>query len=266
MKKFVLLSFILQLSIFGVQLANAQVLSGYDIMKKSDEVPEAKTASFTATMTLTDKKGQTRVREVIEKTKDYGDTKKSVIVFVTPKDVSGVGYLMFDYEEAADGSKKDTDSWLYMPAMKKVRRISGSDSSGDFMGTDFTYEDMGDRGLNKDDFTLLGEEAVDGNPCYKVEASSKDKKDKNPRRVFWISKENFMLYKGEYYDRQNNLQRKLTCSDIKEIDGFWTTGKMFMENVQKNHTTLIEMKDVKYGVDVDDSLLTVASLEKGRVR
>ena len=244
----------------------AQSLTGYDIMKKNDEVPQAKTSSFTATMTLTDKKGQTRLREVIEKSKDFGSVKKSVIVFTTPKDVSGVGYLMFDYDEEADGSKKDTDSWLYMPAMKKVRRISGSDSGGDFMGTDFTYEDMGERGLSKDDFTLLGEEAACGIECYKVEARSKDKKDKNPRRIFWIGKENFMLYKGEFYDRQNNLQRELTCSEIKKIDGFWTTGKMLMKNLQKNHTTLLEMKNISYGVEVDDSLLTVTSLEKGRVR
>ena len=244
----------------------AESLTGYDIMKKNDEVPESTTASFIATMTLTDKKGQTRVREVIEKSKRFGGTKKTVIVFVTPKDVSGVGYLMFDYDEAADGTKKDTDSWLYMPAMKKVRRISGSDSSGDFMGTDFTYEDMGERGLGKDDFTLLGEESVDGVLCYKVEAVAKDGKDKNPRRIFWIGKDNFMLYKGEFYDRQGKLQRTLACSRIEQIDGFWTTGEMLMKNVQKNHSTLIEMKNVSYGVDVDDSLLTVAAMEKGRIR
>ncbi|MBQ4377767.1 MAG: outer membrane lipoprotein-sorting protein [Treponema sp.] len=263
MKKIIALTFIFQFSIFNFF---AQSLTGYDIMKKNDEVPQAKTASFTATMTLTDKKGQTRVREVIEKSKDFGTVKKSVIVFTTPKDVSGVGYLMFDYDEEADGTKKDTDSWLYLPAVKKVRRISGSDSSGDFMGTDFTYEDMGERGLSKDDFTLLGEEAVDGTECYKLEAKAKDLKDKNPRRIFWIGKENFMLYKGEFYDRQNNLQRELFCSEIKIIDGFWTTGKMLMKNVQKNHTTLLEMKNVSYGVSVDDSLLTVSALEKGRVR
>ena len=244
----------------------AQSLTGYDIMKKADEVEEAQTSSFTATMTLVDKNGQSRVREVLEKSKKFGTTKKSVIVFVTPKDVSGVGYLMFDYDEEADGSKKDTDSWLYMPAMKKVRRISGSDSSGDFMGTDFTYEDIGERGLSKDDFTLLGEESVDGIECYKVEAKAKDAKDKNPRRIFWIGKENFMLYKGEFYDKQQKLQRELTCSDIKKIDGFWTTGKMFMKNVQKKHTTLLEMKDVSYGIQIDDSLFTVAAMEKGRIR
>ena len=258
--------FVFMLMAFESVALFAESLSGYDVMKKNSEVEEAKTASFVATMTLTDKNGQKRVREVLEKSKDFGDVKKSVIVFTTPKDVSGVGYLMFDYDEAADGSKKDTDSWLYLPAMKKVRRISGSDSSGDFMGTDFTYEDMGERGLGKDKFNLIGEESVDGVLCYKVEARAIDAKDKNPSRIYWIGNENFMLYKGEFFDRQGKLQRTLTCSDIKKIDGFWTSGKMLMTNVQKNHSTLIEMKNVSYGVDVDESLLTVAALEKGRIR
>ena len=132
----------------------AQSLTGYDIMKKADEVPEPKTSSSTATLTIHSKKGNDRIREVIMKSKDYGDVEISVIVFTTPKDVAGTGYLMFDYEE----EDKDSDNWLYMPAMKKTRRIasSGSESEGSFMGTDFTYQDMGDRSLNKYDYNLLG--------------------------------------------------------------------------------------------------------------
>ncbi|MBP5746886.1 MAG: outer membrane lipoprotein-sorting protein, partial [Treponema sp.] len=76
----------------------AQSLSGYDIMKKSDQVPSPKTSSYKATMTLTNKKGKTRVREVTMKTKDYGDVEKNLIVFTTPKDVAGVSYLTFDYD------------------------------------------------------------------------------------------------------------------------------------------------------------------------
>lgn len=244
----------------------AQSLTGYEIMKKADEVPTAQTSSYTATMTLTDKNGKTRIREVKELSKEFGDTTKTIIIFTTPKDVAGVGYLMFEYKEKPDGSKKDSDNWLYMPALKKVRRISSSDSEGDFMGTDFTYEDMGDRALSKDTFTLLGEEDVDGVSCYKVEAVAKDSAEKNPRRILWIRKDNFLLAKGEYYDRQGALSRKLFCSDIEKIDGWWTTQKMLMQNVQKKHSTLIEMKNVSYNLNIDDSLFTVNALEKERIK
>ena len=239
--------------------------TGYDIMKKADEVPEPKTSSSTATLTIHSKKGSDRIREVIMKGKDYGDVEKQIIVFTTPKDVAGTGYLMFDY----DDDDKDSDSWLYMPAMKKTRRIasSGSESDGSFMGTDFTYRDMGDRSLNKYDYTLLGEESVDGVDCYKVECVSKDRSEKDPRYISYIGKGDYILRKCEFFDRQDTLHRILTCMDFTTIKGFTTAQKMKMENVQSGTWSLIESKNIVYDAqDIDDSLFTVAALEKVRVR
>ena len=243
--------------------------TGYDIMKKADEVPEPKTSSSVATLTIHSKKGSDRIREVIMKSKNYGDVSKEVIVFTTPKDVAGVGYLMFNYEEDSSGNKKDSDNWLYMPAMKKTRRIasSGSESEGSFMGTDFTYQDMGDRSLNKYDYNLLGEESVDGELCYKVECISKTHTEKDPRYISYIGKSDYILRKCEFYDRQDQLHRVLTCSDFTTIDGFKTAQKMKMENVQTGTWSLIETKNIVYNADdIDDPLFTVAALEKGRIR
>ncbi|MBQ1727981.1 MAG: outer membrane lipoprotein-sorting protein [Treponema sp.] len=238
---------------------HAQNLSGYDVMKKADEVPSPKTSSYKATMTLTDKKGKNRVRELSMKTKDYGDVEKSLIVFATPKDVAGVGYLTFDY----DASGKDSDSWLYMPAMKKVRRISGTSKGDDFMGSDFTYEDVGgDRDLDDYTYKLLGEENAEGFACYKVECRAKDKSVKNPRYIVWIRKDNFILTKADFYDKQDNLHRKLVCSGIEKIDGFWTTKKMFIKNVQTEHSTVLEIKDIVFGLDLADNMFTQGALER----
>ena len=247
----------------------AQSLTGYDIMKKADEVPEPKTSSSTATLTIHSKKGSDRVRKVIMKSKDYGDVEKSVIVFTTPKDVAGTGYLMFNYEEYAKGNKKDADNWLYLPAMKKTRRIasSGSESEGSFMGTDFTYQDMGERSLNDYDYKLLGEEKVDGVDCYKVECKSKKGTEKDPRYIAYIGKNDYIMRKCEFYDRQNQLHRVLTCTDFTTIKGYTTAQKMKMENVQTGTWSLIETKNIKYNDgDIDDSLFTVAALEKGRIK
>ncbi len=243
----------------------AQSLTGYDIMKKADEVAEPKTSSSTAILTIHSKKGNDRVREVIMKSKDFGDVEKSVIVFLSPKDVSGTGYLTFDYKE----EDKDSDNWLYMPAMKKTRRIasSGSEGEGSFMGTDFTYQDMGDRSLNKYDYNLLGEDNIDGVDCYKVECISKAGTEKDPRYISYIGKEDFILRKCEFYDRQQTLHRVLTCTDFTKIKGFTTAQKMKMENVQSGTWSLIESKNIQYDEgDIDDSLFSVAALEKGRIR
>ena len=265
MKKIILtlMTILLSASLF------AENLTGYEVMKKADQVPEAKTSSSTASLTIHSKKGSDRIREVIMKSKDYGDMTKEVIVFTSPKDVSGVGYLMFEYKEDEKGNKKDSDNWLYMPAMKKTRRIasSGSESEGSFMGTDFTYQDMGERSLNKYEYTLLGEENINGTDCYKVECISKTHTEKDPRTITYISKDNFIMHKCEFYDRQNTLHRILTCSDFVTIKGYITAQKMKMENVQTGTWSLIETKNITYDEgEIDDSLFTVAALEKGRIR
>jgi len=153
--------------------------------------------------------------------------------------------------------------------MKKTRRIasSGSESDGSFMGTDFTYRDMGDRSLNDYTYTLLGEENVDGKDCWKVECLAKDTDQKDPRNISYIAKDDYILRKCEFYDRQNRLHRVLTCTDFTTIKGFTTAQKMKMENVQSGNWSLLESSDIVYdGADIDDSLFTVASLEKGRIR
>lgn len=260
------------ITVLGTILITAALfaeMTGYDIVKKADEVPVPKTSSSTATLTIHSKKGNDRIREVIMKSKEYEDVTKEVIVFTTPKDVAGVGYLMFEYPEDADGNKKESDNWLYMPSMKKTRRISssGSEGEGSFMGTDFTYEDMGDRGLSKDSFELLGSDTVNGISCWKVEAVSKEHTEKDPRRILYIGKEDFLMYKAEFYDRQNTLHRVLVCSDFTTIDGYKSAKTMKMENVQSGTWSMIQMKNVVYnGDDIDDSLFTVAALEKGRIR
>ncbi len=248
--------------VVGVFALTAQDLTGLDIVTKEHNVPEPETSSVNAKLVIHSKKGNEKTRQVIMKTKDYGDVTKKVIVFTSPKDVAGVGYLMFDYEE-------DSDNWLYMPAMKKTKRIasSGTEAEGSFMGTDFTYEDMGERALSKDDYTLLGTETVNGVSCYKVKCQSKERTEADPDRVVYIGTEDYLLYKCEYYDRHGSLHRVLTCSDIQYIDGFACTKVMRMENVQSGTWSEITMSDVAYNSSaIDDKIFTVSALEQGRIR
>lgn len=235
--------------------------NAYEIMKKNQDLYKGDTAIYQMKMTLTSKNGKPRIREIAYYFKDYGSTDKTVMFFLTPKDIEGVGYLMWGYDEEG----KDDDTWLYMPSSGKERRISGSDKDNYFMGTDFTYDDIGDRELTKDDFNLLGEEEIDGFTCWKIECIPHDKSERSSRRIYWIRKDSYVCQKGELYNRQNKLERVLTMSDIEQIEGIWTVKKMYMENLASGHSTLLETKNITYNQPLSDSMFTVAELKKGRI-
>ena len=240
--------------------------SANEIAKKVHDLPTGNTSSYTVSLTLVDKNGKSRNREIVSYFMKDGNTDKTVIVFKSPRDVAGISYLTYDYSDKADGSTVDSDSWIYLPAMKKVRRVSGSSKDDDFQGTDFTYDDLGTRSLTKDNFAILGEEKVNGADCWILEAKAKDSKAKVSRRVTWVDKKTYVTRKGEYYDKQNRLQKTLTCENIKQVKGYWSTQKMTMTNVQSNHKTIYEVKDLKYDEKVNESFFTVSALERELVK
>ena len=242
--------------------AFTQTPSAYDIMRLADERYTGDTAQYRLTMTLNSGRGAPRVREVAYYFKDYGDTEKVLMFFNSPRDVAGTGYLSFSY----DDESKDDDIWLYLPAMKRVRRITGSGKNDSFMGTDFTYEDMGSRSLSKDDFSLRGEEAVDGEPCWVVEARPKDSRDPWGRRVIRVRKDANIFAAVDYYDRQDRLLKTLRMSGLHQVDGIWTAQRMEMTNVQDRHSTVIEMSEIRFNMPLDDNLFAVTALERGTIR
>lgn len=255
--------------LFGISLmciATSFAESAFDIAKKVHDLPSGKTSSSIIDITLIDKNGKNRNRQLMAYTLKDGEVDKTVLVFKTPRDVAGISYLSYDYPDKKDGSSVDSDSWIYIPAMKKVRRVSGSSKDDDFQGTDFTYDDLGTRNLSKDNFAILGEEKVNGEDCWILEAKAKDSKAKISRRITWVSKKNYTVQKGEYYDRQNKLQKKLICESIQQIKGYWTTQKQTMVNVQTNHKTIYEIKNLKYDEKVNESFFTVSALEREQVK
>jgi outer membrane lipoprotein-sorting protein len=150
--------------------------------------------------------------------------------------------------------------------MQKVRRVSGSSKDDDLQGSDFTYYDLGTRGLSKDNFAILGEEKVNGIDCWILEAKAKDPKAKVSRRVSWVNKKTYVVHKGEYFDKQNRLQKTLVADNIQQVNGYWTSLKMTMTNVQTNHKTVYEIKNLKYDEKVNESYFTVSALEREQVK
>jgi hypothetical protein len=243
------------------QTSDTTVPTGLEIMTRVDDRPDGDDRTQMLTMTLSNKSGRQRIREVKSYSKDFGKDKKSVMVFEKPADVRGTAFLSWEYDDPA----REDDKWLYMPAMKKVRRISGASKNEYFMGSDFTYDDMGDRNVEEDSHTLLGEEVVDGHDCWKVESIPVDPEDMYTRKVIWVCKAADMAIKAEYYDK-DGLLKTFKALDFRQQDGFWTQFKSEMDNVSRKHKTVMEIDSVKYNTGINDNLFRVSTIQRGNIR
>ena len=183
---------------------SAQTLTGREIAEKVHNRPDGDTRYCEMSLTLVNKNGSKRVRELKSFAKDYGKDRKTIMFFLYPGDVKGTGFLTWEYDQI----DRDDDKWLYLPAMKKTRRISGSSSKTDyFMGTDFTYDDMGHRNTDEDTHTLLREETIDGQACWVLQSVPNTTGEIYTRRVSWIRKDCLIPVRVEYYDKLDKLHR-----------------------------------------------------------
>jgi outer membrane lipoprotein-sorting protein len=238
--------------------ARAQKLTGRDIVEKAYNLPSGKDKTSILTMTLINSNGSTRVRKIKQFTKDLGSVEKSIMFFLSPADVKNTSFMNWSY----DNDKPD-DQWIYLPALKKVKRISSDSKSDYFMGSDFTYDDLGDRKLDADVHKLLREETVDGIACYVVESVPKDEDYIYSKTITWIRKENFVGLKKDFYDEDGELLKTLSIKEVKHISGIWVITHSEMHNVQKNHTTIMKLTDVKINTGVPASMFTERMMMRG---
>ena len=243
-------------------LGQEKKLSGKDIMLKVDNRPDGDDRKSIMHITLINRRGRTRERTVLSYQKDYGKDTKAIMYFQKPADVKGTGFLSYEYDDPT----KDDDRWLYLPALKKVRRISGSSKNDYFMGTDFTYDDMGGRSVDEDSHKLLRNEEVNGFKCWVVESVPKDKDYMYSKTIKWIRQDSYLAAKIDYYDRMGSLMKILSASDVKKHKGFWTIFKTKMNNIQEKHKTILELEEMQYNTNVKDSMFRVSTLERGRLK
>ena len=236
-----------------------QEFTGRQIMILVDERPDGDDRQSVMTMTLINSRGHKRVRQVASFAKDDGRDTKSVMVFKAPADVRGTAFLSWEY----DDPRKEDDKWLYMPAMKKVRRISGSSKNEYFMGSDFTYDDMGDRNVDEDTHTLKGEKTVNDRDCWIIESVPVDPDGMYTRKMLYVDKSALMVIQAEYFDK-DGLLKVYHALDVRQQDGFWTTFRSEMDNVSRKHKTILEMETVQYNSGLEDDLFKVSAIERGR--
>ena len=264
MKRLTLLPILLYLFSSAPLLAQEN-LTAYEIVEKSFDTVELAGTEATSTMTIFDSKGRQRVRQVAQVSKLYddGDTEKKLIRFLSPADVKGTGFLSFDYED------KDDDMWLYMPALRKTRRIVSSEKSKSFMGSEFSYSDITPPTLSDFVFTLLAEEDVGDTPCWKIEMTPNDDDiaDENgfSKKITWISQTDFVVRKSVYYDLDGELHKELTVHEIRELDPQNHKYRLIhleMVNKQNGRRSVLKVNSIVFNPNVKDEYFTPRYLER----
>jgi hypothetical protein len=237
-----------------------------EVMVKVDARDDGDRMTSNMEMLLIDKKGKQRVRELRRFVRDVGADTHSLLFFLRPSDVKDTGFLTYDYDDAS----RDDDQWLYLPALRKSKRIASSDKSGSFMGSDFSYSDMTARDLDEYDFKLLKEVKVAGHKVWLIQSTPRSeatiKETGYTKSVTFVRQDNYVVVRAIHWQKEGN---KLKYQDIKKlelIDGIWFATETHMttkKGKQTLHKTILKFTDVAFNQPMDESLFTVRSLEKG---
>ena len=217
---------------------------------------------FTAelTMILKNRHGETSERYIRSKTLEViGDGDKTLSIFDKPRDVKGTAFLSFSHKEGPD------DQWLYLPALKRVKKISSNNKSGPFMGSEFAFEDLSSQEVEKYTYKYVGDDVYDGMNCFMLERDPVDRKSGYTVQIVWIDKEEYRPLKIDFYDRKSSLLKTLTFSNYKQyLDKYWRASEMNMVNHQTGKSTRLEWKDYKFATGLTDRDFDKNSLKRAR--
>lgn len=245
---------------------SAELPSGDSIAQKINARDEGIAVSRKLTMKMTDRHGKERVRETRAFRKYFGDEKRTAIFYLKPKNIKDTAFLTYDYAD----KETDDDQWLYLPAMRKVRRISASDRGDYFLGTDLSYEDIKlETRVSIKDYSrkTIAEDVVDGMHCYIVEETAIDHETAEElghlRRESCVDDSIWMARRSQFWDFQNNLLKTTYFKDISKVQGIWTAHTIAVENHKTGHHTVFSFSDVNYTDGVKDSVFTQNALKRG---
>jgi len=237
----------------------AQDLSGLEVIQKVYDRPTGNDMTGNLIMTIENSRGNQRVRKIKQFVKTVKNGEKKIMYFLSPADVKNTSFMTWSYDDAS----KSDDQWIYLPALKKVKRIS-SDSKGDyFMGSDFTYDDLGDRHPMDDTHTILREEVLEGKETIVIESVSKDEEYMYARTVTWVIKDSWIGLKKEFYDEDDELLKILTVDDQQSFKDVIILTKVKMKNVQRNQFTIMEFSDVQIDTGIPSNKFTERMMKRG---
>jgi outer membrane lipoprotein-sorting protein len=238
----------------GVSLHAAD--NARQIVEESQKRSESKSQRYDGILQVVDSGGKiSEKRWAYQRIGAHGRS-KVIIRFNAPAEVKGVALLIVSHPN------KSSDQWMWTPAIERDRRIALQDRSTRFFGTDFSFEDLEERDVDQFDYSLLGEETVDGAACWKIQSvPKKTKSSQYNKTIQWIRKDNYAVARAESYVK-DELARRLNYSDIRQIQGYWTAHELAMTDVRRNSTTKLSLRKVEYDVNLRDDAFTLQALRR----
>ncbi len=220
-----------------------------ELAQKSDDAMAGfEDAESQMSMTLVNASGQKRERLMAMKILEGKEGDKSLMEFLSPADVKGTKFLNYEHV------KKEDDQWLYLPALKRVKRIASKNKSGAFMGSEFSYEDLSAFNVEKYSYpegeVKLG--TLNAKEVYLGESKPVSKYSGYTKLLTWIDTKTFLIQKTEYYDRKKELLKTAVFEDYKQIKGVWRIGKITMSNVQNDKKTILVWSNEKIKTGLKD--------------
>jgi uncharacterized protein len=248
------------------QLETPAQLTANELVARVNGVDDGVFVTRKLRMQLIDRRGKERVRDTVVYRKYYGQEMRTIVFYQSPANVRNTSFLTWDYPEA----DRDDDQWLYLPALRKVRRISAADRGDYFMGTDFTYEDIkldGKLSISDYKYSLLEgpEDTQQGH--YKLAATTRDEdtaRELGYSRIdFWVDPNSWLVVRGEFTDIKGNLLKIMQVTESAPVDGIWTRQRIEVEKPKTGHRTIFSFSDIDYTTPVEDELFSKRAMRRG---
>jgi outer membrane lipoprotein-sorting protein len=227
-----------------------------DIVAEAQRRAQAHSQRYEGTLeVISSKRKVTTKRWIYERLGAAGQA-KAVLRFTQPPEVKGVALLIYNHPDRA------SDQWMWTPAVQRDRRIALQDRRTRFFGTDFTFEDLEERDVDRSTYKLLGEETVGGAACWKIEAEPKaEARSQYDRSLLWIRKDNYVFARVENWAK-NKLIRRLTYSDIERVEGIWTARTLEMQDLPRDSRTILRLEKLDYNLPLGEDRFTLQALRR----
>jgi hypothetical protein len=262
MRKVFILLIILLFSNIAVSEEPAALREGREIMQKVEKSNRARDEMIVASMTIVDTHGTKRLRQLkIYRKESDNSLRRELIRFTGPKDVKGTGLLTIEQPGG------ESLQWLYLPILRKSKRIAESGRTQNFVGTDYTFEDLAHENLNAHRYRVVRTEVLEGDACYVIEAVPKTEDAKRAtgyeKRLLWINKNTYVYKKIEYFNKEGVLFKSHKLSLWREVTpGIWRAEHLLMERLDKKHQTITNIQERILNKGISNEFFSLQQLER----